>query len=316
MKHYFIINPQAGHIDRTAGIRKLIEAYEEWVDFDWETYVTTGPGDAAVYTHLLCEEHPQETIRLYACGGDGTLNEVATGAMGHPNAQVALYPSGSGNDFLRNFGEKGDFRDLDRLVNGAIMPIDVIRIVVGRGEDAPVRYCLNVAGLGFDGSVAYNMQKIKRWPVLGGKRAYDVAVLWTFLFARKHRAHIVVDGKPFDDTPFLFTTFCNGRYEGGGFNGAPLAKVDDGLLDIYRIHAIPIHRFPSLLALYRNGDHVDNPQCRDVIDFTQGTDVEIECPKPVPVTIDGEVLRSDYYRFELLHNALDFVLPKGLMGCL
>ena len=312
MKHYFIINPFAGPVDITNSIRKRIESYEEWIEFDWETYVTTGPGDAAVYTSLLCQEHPDEPIRIYACGGDGTLNEVVTGAMGHPNVQVTLYPAGSGNDFLRYYGTKGDFLDIDRLIEGEPHAVDVMRIVVGRGEDAPVRYCFNVLGMGFDAAVGRNMQRIKRFPIIGGKHAYNTSVIFSFLFSRKNPYRVTVDGELFADKPVLFCTLNNGRYEGGGFCGAPFARNDDGLLDIYKIKPLSAFRFYSLVNIYRVGEHVDSPSCKDIIEFRQGTDVVIECPKRMPLIIDGEILMSDYYHVELLHNAFDFVVPKGL----
>ena len=293
-------------------MRKRIEAYEEWVDIDWETYVTHGPGDAAAYTALLCRENPSTPLRIYACGGDGTLNEVVTGVMGHPNAQVTLYPSGSGNDFLRYFGTRGDFLDIDRLVEGTPLPVDVMRITVGRRPKAPIRYCINVCGIGFDAYVGRNMQRFKRWPVIGGKRAYNSSVVVSFFFNRKNHYRVRVDDNDFVDMPFLFCTLNNGRYEGGGFNGAPNALVDDAQLDIYCIHSMSLFRFFPLIKLYRQGLHTTSPRCEGIIDHCQGTYVEVSSAKPMPLIIDGEILMSDYYQVELLHNAIDFVVPKGL----
>ena len=313
MKHYFIINPKAGAKDTSELIQRRIESFQEWTGEDWEAYVTSAPGDAANYTAYVCQDHPDTPMRFYACGGDGTLNEVLSGAMGHANAQLALYPSGSGNDFLRCFGAKGDFLDFERLAEGTPTPTDVMRITVGQGPDAPVRYCINVCGLGFDAYVGRNMQRIKRWPIVGGKRSYVSSLVASFLFHRRSRCTVMVDGELFlDNAPFLFCTVNNGRYEGGGFCGAPNAMTDDGLLDIFRIKPVPILRFPSLVKLYHDGRHVDSPSAQDIFEFRQGTEVDITCRRPMPCVIDGEILLSDHYHVELLPKAIDFIIPKGL----
>lgn len=313
MKHYFIINPVAGYLDNAAEIKKHIEAYEEWIGLDWETYETTRPGDAAVFVSLLCKEHATDPIRIYACGGDGTLNEVVTGVMGHPNVQVAVFPAGTGNDFIRNFGVKSDFCDMDRLVEGTPCPMDILKVTVGRGDNAPVRYCINYMGLGIDSFVEATMRKLKHVPLVGGKNAYRTASILSFIRHSRNNYHVKVDGKDFFKKQSVLCTFNNGSYIGGGYNSAPFARPDDGVLDIYCIRSMSIMRFLQLLNHYRVGDFVDNPECAGMFEYTKGTSIEVECKKPMPAMIDGELLVSDYYQVELLHNALDFVIPQGIV---
>ncbi|MCI7639507.1 MAG: acylglycerol kinase family protein, partial [Clostridiales bacterium] len=99
MKHLFIINPAAGSRDRTAEytaqVRKLC------VGLDYEIAVSQAPGEC----RRLAREAALtgEDVRIYACGGDGTLNEVVTGMVGYHNAAVTVYSGGSGNDFVRMF---------------------------------------------------------------------------------------------------------------------------------------------------------------------------------------------------------------------
>ena len=156
------------------------------------------------------------------------------------------------------------------------------------------------------------MQKIKRFPLIGGKRAYNSAIIDSFFFNRRSHYKVTVDGQVFCNEPVLFCTLCNGNYEGGGIKVAPFAKVDDGVLDIYRIKPISTFNFARLIGPYRQGEHVDNPEFHNYIDFCQGTDVVIECKKTMPFMVDGEVLSGKYFHVELLHHALDFVIPKGL----
>ena len=74
-----------------------------------------------------CEANPEEEVRFYACGGDGTLYEVVNACACHENAEVAAFPLGSGNDFIRIFGDKKDLRNVADHVNGTVMDFDLIK---------------------------------------------------------------------------------------------------------------------------------------------------------------------------------------------
>ena len=79
---------------------------------DCEVYVTKGVGDSISYVRSWCEKNTPEEVRVIACGGDGTINEVFNGAVGHPNASVTCYPCGSGNDFVKSFGGAEKFLNI------------------------------------------------------------------------------------------------------------------------------------------------------------------------------------------------------------
>ena len=82
MKHIFIINPAAGKFDKTAEYTTKIES--ACAGLDYEILQTEAPGDATRMAREAAKTG--EEIRLYACGGDGTLNEVVAGAAGYDNA--------------------------------------------------------------------------------------------------------------------------------------------------------------------------------------------------------------------------------------
>ena len=115
MKHLFIINPAAGSRDRTKKYKEQIEAVCAGLDYRIE--VSKAPGDC---TRIAREAAlTGEEYRLYACGGDGTLNEVAAGAAGHDNVAVTVFSGGSGNDFVKMFNENaGQIPLLFKVVSG------------------------------------------------------------------------------------------------------------------------------------------------------------------------------------------------------
>ena len=92
MKHIFIVNPAAGKSDRTAEYRKMIEAAFAPRGLSYELLVSGAPGECRTLARQAAQSG--EEVRLYACGGDGTLNEVVNGVVGYGNAAVTHFPGG------------------------------------------------------------------------------------------------------------------------------------------------------------------------------------------------------------------------------
>ena len=114
MKHLFLINPAAGSRDRTAEYTAAIKDACGKRGLDYRIEVSAAPGECRRLAREAAETG--EDYRIYACGGDGTLNEVAAGAAGFDNAAVSILSGGSGNDFVRIFDEPKAFASLERLL--------------------------------------------------------------------------------------------------------------------------------------------------------------------------------------------------------
>ena len=104
MKHLFIVNPVAGGKDRTPEVAAQAEAVLGAAGLDCEIYVTKAPMDAV--DKIREEAKTCDDLRVFACGGDGTLNECVNGAALLPNVSVTCYPGGTGNDFIKAFGSR------------------------------------------------------------------------------------------------------------------------------------------------------------------------------------------------------------------
>src|SRR5574344_99006 len=311
MKHCFIINPNAGPYDITREVKFKLQAFEEWINIDWETYITKGPLDATRYARQLCETYPDEEMRIYACGGDGTLNEILTAVMGHPNVAISSYPAGTGNDQIRYYGAKSDFRDVDRLIEGEVREIDVMKLTINHDEDNP-RYCLNVCSIGFAAYIAKLSEDVKRIPLIGGSNSYSTGVVLSLLSAHHHKPTIIVDGKVFYDKQMIFCVFSNGQYHGGGYRCSPRAKNNDGLIEVGLVHADSIMRALPVLRIYRVGNHEDDHRCRDIWSSTKGKEVIIESKKPTLICLDGEMLYGTHIKIDNMMHAVKFIVPKGL----
>ncbi len=291
MKHLFIINPCAGKEDSTSAITQRVEAYaSSHPDFDYQIYVTQSQGDATRWVSQWCNERPAQEARFYACGGDGTLNEVVSGAIGHTSVQVSCYASGSGNDYIKYYGTLEDFNDLERLVNGTPHPVDVMKV--------NNRYSINICNFGFDAMVCKVGNDVRRKPIIGGKHSYTTGIIRSIFTSRSNYVRMTVDGQPFFDGHMLLCTLGNGRYNGGKYMCAPLSKNDDGLLEVNLFKRMSLIKFASLIDDYSRGTHINRPDVKRLMLYRQATTVEMASPDPFWLVIDGEMLHSNRYRVD------------------
>ena len=293
MKHIFIINPCAGREDSTSSISQQVEAYASaHPAFDHQIYVTQSPGDATQWVSQWCSRHPGREARFYACGGDGTLNEVVSGLIGQPAVQVTCYASGSGNDYIKYYGTLEDFNDLERLVNGQPHPVDVMKV--------NNRYSINICNFGFDAMVCKIGNDVRRKPIIGGKHSYTTGIIRSIFTSRSNYVRMTV------------CTLGNGRYNGGKYMCAPLSKNDDGLLEVNLFKRMSLLKFASLIDDYSHGTHINRPEVKRLMLYRQATTVEMASPDPFWLVIDGEMLHSNRYRVVNLRHAVTFVSPHPL----
>lgn len=297
MKHLFIINPKCGKgisYERCAeGIKQTMN--EMGIE-NYEIHVTEGPRDG--YEYAKKEVDKGEHIRVYACGGDGTLYEVVNACACKANAEVAAFPLGSGNDFIRIFGDKKDLRNVADHVNGTVMDFDIIKC----GDE----YAINQCSMGLDAEVCAKQSYFKKFPFLSGELAYTVSLLYCFIGKMKSRFTITID----DEEPFtqnvLFCVGANSRWYGGGYMAAPKALTYDGLLDfvIIKKNMSRIKLLP-LIDKYKKGQHLD----WDITTFKRGKKVHIKSEKPAAVNVDGECQYVTESTFEIVEKGIKFVVP-------
>lgn len=301
MKNVFIINPLAGRHSAEDAIREAIKPYEQ--EHDCQVYVTRERGDAAEHVRRLCEQSSDD-IRFYACGGDGTLNEVVNGAAGFAHAAVGAYPSGSGNDYVKYFGDKQPFLDVGRQLRGAQRRVDLMRV---QG-----RYAINMVHFGLDAKVAAIMAKVRRWPFLGGRNAYITGVVGAFFQKLASPCQVIADGEALnEDTLFLCTVAC-GQYVGGGFRSSPRSDHADGLMDVCLIKLLPRLGFLGLVSAYKEGTHLEDPRLKGTLVYRQAREVRLRPGVPYPISMDGELITVEETAVELLPGAMRFIVPEGV----
>ena len=298
MIHLFIINPAAGSRDRTRLYRQTIEQICTRKGVDYEIKVSQESG----HCQRLAREAALsgKEYRLYACGGDGTLNEVAAGAAGFDNVSVTVFSGGSGNDFTKLFSDPEAFRDLERLMDSEEVSFDMIRC----NEDL----ALNICSVGLDARIGTDVSNYKRLPLLSGFRAYAASTVVNVIRGIAEHYVVEVDGQRLDGDRTLICA-CNGRYYGGGFNPVPEADPTDGLLDILLIKKVSRLQVAKVIGKYKSGRYRELPQ---FVQHFRADRVKILCDRITPINLDGELRMAKEVTMAIAKEKLRFFFPKGL----
>ena len=298
MKHLFIINPAAGSRDRTETCTKHIHRVFESSGQDYRIEISKAPGDCCRLAREAAESG--EEYRIYACGGDGTLNEVAAGAAGYPNAAVTVFAGGSGNDFIKLFGDRDAFMDLERLTDCEEATFDLMKV---NGD-----ICLNIASVGLDARIGTDVSNYKRLPLLHGFRAYVASTVVNVIRGISEHYVIRINGQTIDGEQTMICA-CNGRYYGGGFNPVPTADPTDGIMDVLVVKKVTRLQVPGVVGKYKDGRYKELPR---LVTHYRTDKVEILCDKPTPINLDGELRTSDKVEIIIAQEKLRFFYPKGL----
>ena len=303
MRYVFIVNPAAGKEDSTQSIRSQLAKID--ADIDVKIIVTKKPGEAE--TIARTEASKGDEVRIYACGGDGTANEVLTGVAGYTNCALGIIPIGSGNDFVRamdNFSRE-DFLDVAAMVQGNDRAIDLI--------ECGGRYCMNILSVGFDCSVANNVERFKKLPLVSGSLAYKFSILYCLFTQRKHPVRIYVDGKCFEKADYSNTTLLaiagNGKYYGGGIKAAPYGDLCDGYMEFVHAQSISVMKLISLLGKFTKGEHIDNPKL-PFVTYKRCKEICFEAQTPLDVNLDGEIFTMENPKVKILPGFLRIIEPS------
>ena len=303
MKHLFIVNPVAGKSkpeDKMRLIHESIGRLPESVrGAEFEIYVTSAPMDAAA--KIKDEATRCGDLRVYACGGDGTLNECVNGAAGLENVAVTHFPCGTGNDFIRTFGEEKErFFNLSELMTGEIRPIDIIKC-----ND---RYAVNICSLGIDARVGTDVHKYSGIPLIGGPTGYVISLMANYIKGVHQPMTVRVDGMTCGPELNLVCV-CNGRFYGGGFNPTNDSRPDDGLMDVLVASGVNRTKLLGVIMSYAKAKYRRFPQ---YITYVRTRHLEVDCRGEEVINIDGEAAYSKRAVMDLIPGGVNFIFPANM----
>ena len=304
MIFHFILNPKSGRSPQQKKMEgEIVEACLKR-QLSYRIYYTTKPRDSINYIQNILREYPDERHRFICAGGDGTINEIVNSAPGNDMVEFGVLPSGSGNDFVRNFTNRKAFQDINAQIDGEAHSYDLIKC----NDD----YCVNMVNIGFDCSVVIEANKFRKFKFISPGISYMLGVVVGFFFRKlRTRMKIIFDDGKIIDEDLVLTAIGNGKFCGGGFMASPKALLTDGLLDVTAIDKISRFTFISLVKSYKAGTYLQKERAMKIIRHRQVPHFKMEFDAPIPVCIDGEIKGAKTIDFSVVKDAFKFVIPKG-----
>ena len=312
MKHLIIFNPGAGNSGDGAKFEDKIN--ESFKGLDFEVYKTEGPRKVIPFLREYFKKNNKDTVRVYACGGDGTVHEVVNGLVGAKNAELAILPVGTGNDFVKTYGvtkeEIEKYRSFKPLIEGQPIEIDLSKLQ--GGLLAEPLYSINVINFGFDAIVGArgNYYKEHGLPegVKEGTNPYDYALKNDAMkYGRFNDIIVVADGEQLNDKQMLLATLAQGQWVGGQFKCAPKSDNTDGLIDVCVLKTMTFLGLGMIIGTYTKGKHLDKP--RKKIVYRQAKEIKMVAPQDFDVCVDGEMIKGNNFVVEVCPKAIKLVPP-------
>ena len=287
-------------LNRTAGGGRAVPQAHRATQVLREAGATVSLVETRSAPHLASEAeaavaNPPDVLGVV--GGDGTIHTVVNGLLRSPGEKrppMGVVPCGRGNDFARTIG----ITDLDTacaaLLGGARRRVDLGRTEAG--------VYLGVAGAGFDSQVARRAQG--GTALLSGAAAYVYSVLRTLAAFEPVNAKVTYQDGCYEG-PITFAAVGNTGVYGGGMRIAPLASIEDGLLDLCLVKRVSRTTLLRMLPRVFSGGHLDHPQ----VFYAKTKWVGIESTEPMEVFADGEFMQKVPVRIDVLPAALEVIVP-------
>jgi len=287
-KALFIINPVSGG-KKKDGVPGLIRDHLDLNIFDYDIAFSAGVAHAREIAREACGKF----AIIVAVGGDGTVNEVASGIAGSDTV-LGIIPFGSGNGLSR-------FLSIPMQPQAAFDALNKSRVINIDAAKMNGSWFFNMAGMGFDAHISHVFAQgsEKR-----GFFGYFKSSIQEIAKYKSHTYHINIDGKEYDREAFMLS-FANSSQYGNNAHVSPQASVQDGLLDICIIKPFPLWRFPEMgLRMFtRTAD------TSKYVEIIQGKHITVTRQDHGPVHLDGEpTIAGTKFDIELVPGILKVIV--------
>lgn len=300
MIHIFIVNPYAGKKNFADHLR---EKLQNITDIEYYIFNSRYPGHETELVHQVREIFDEDKLRIYSCGGSGTLRNILSGIDDFDKIEVACFPCGMTNDFLKMFDDDKKFENIEELINGTTIDVDYVKTSEG--------VFLNTLSQGIDTAMASVMDEVVSLQVINSNLPYLLGVLYGILISRQNKYHIETDFGTFDGN-FMEVFFGNGNFLGGSMQFFKSVDIQDGKLDVRLIKSgRGLLCLPYLIALIKNDQEYLNKN--SIFGQSSFVKISIKNDKPVDFNQDGELIKSLYScEAKVVNKGLHFVVPKGV----
>ncbi len=301
MIHIFLINPYAGKRTFADGLRRKLK---EIPDFDYFVFNTRHAGEEAELVRKMRTIFEDEKLRFYCCGGSGTMRNMLNGFDSFDNVEIAFFPCGLTNDFLKVFGKDAErFHSIGELIDGDVIAVDYIRSNCG--------VTLNTFSLGIDTGVAERNRKLRFLNFFGDNVSYTLSVFLALIGIQLKKYIVETEGGEYCRN-YAEIFFGNGNVLAGNLWFFGNADPVDGRADlrlVYPRHSILY--FPMLVALIKkNYQYLEKYSQTERSRFIR---IRREDGGELSVNQDGElVMGIRHLEAEIVPKGIQLVVPKGV----
>ncbi len=302
MRAYMIYNPTAGPRDVQQALKRVCTVLRRR-GWSVEMLVTEKPGDAQAMAWSAAQSGSCDVV--IAAGGDGTVNEVVNGLVGTSTA-LGVLPVGTGNLWAKQLGiPTHTVLHPLRLRDAAIgLTQSVVRVIdVGRAGN---RYFLCWAGIGLDARVTQELEPRPRHTKRLGALPYVVAAVIVAYDFQGVRARVRVDGRVVRGR-ILLALASNIQQYGGWFEIAQVARVDDGLLDVFVFKGLGFSYAVRHLLKILSHRHLQDPR----VVHRQAREIEVWTRPRVPIQVDGDPAGFTPVKIKVVPKALRVLIPPS-----
>ena len=308
MKHIFIINPAAGLTDKTEYIRKELAKRS---DIEAIVFNTEEVGHETQIMKEMLDIFDDERVRICICGGSGSLSNAIDGMrledMDH--VEIAFYPCGLTNDYLKNFKDQGkQFENINAVLDAKTKTVDYMRCVID-GDDNYVKNELLFATVG----VAANIERMSRFfKFIGGispSIMYGLCTLFAMPFSSTVDYEVYVDGVDYS-RDYKLIYIGNSVCMGGGF--VPIKRgIDcrDGYINVLFVKRIPFLQSISFLSDFMHGELANNH--KDQVELVTCKEISIKRKdnRAMNINSDGEISSDHSWNIKVVSGRMQFAVP-------
>jgi YegS/Rv2252/BmrU family lipid kinase len=293
-KYYLIVNPHGGNKKGLAILEKVKPVFKE-ANVEIDIKETRYAGHARMMANSLDFKGHDG---LCAIGGDGTMHELVNGMLtrdDHQRIPLGLITGGTGNSFMHDVNCLDPVVAAKRIVKNRLRKLDVAKVDAA-GE---IIYAFNIVGWGLPTDVNIAAEKF-RW--LGGQR-YNVASVIEVIRNKMRLAKICIDGQTIAGD-YGFILGCNTIHTGNAMKMAPLAQIDDGLIDLIVVRKAGRLKLLSLFTKLFKGGHVGDP----AVVYYQVKEFSIVPVENHILNIDGELIGSTPIHVKMLKQEIEVLV--------
>lgn len=301
MIHIFIINTLV--VDRTVS-DKIKEHLINRTDIRYFTFNTSHAGMESEITKKMIRFFEGERLRFYCCGGSGTLRNIMDASGDYKDMEVAFFPCGKTNDFLKVFGDDEKyFHDIDNLIDGNIEQVDYIKTNHG--------VALNTVSFGLDTILSKTLEDVSDYDIFGKKIPFIISYAKSIIKTKPRKLQIRIDDNLLTKNVSEII-IGNGMVLGGGLHFSGYADYSDGMADYCIALEIGSHGMLKLMARMTQNDI---PYVKENTYNGKGSYFEIKTPdgSPIDFNLDGEIISgNDEWKIEIIRQGMNFVVPKAV----